>query len=462
MKNILNNKIKSLTIGLMICSAVSCEKFIDTDLPYNQIGTAEVFSDVSSANAALAGLYAELWSSSMISGDITGSAAILGAYTDDLTCYAPYIQNGLVDLYNNVQIPSNTIVYNLWSKAYKHIYYANAIIKGVSESNTISQANKDRLIGEATVLRCLLYYNLSLIFDDIPYTDTTDYLYNSQLTKLPKAQLMVTLEDDLKSVMNTLSDPYANQERIYVNRKVAELLLGKVLLVNEKWNEAENVFSQILQSPLYVWENDLSKVFNKTGKHIIWQLKPANSTDATKEFLLYNFTTSVPTTFALSEALVQSFETGDLRKQTWILPTVINQKTYYRPMKYRNPVNSNSTENSVVFRIEEVYLLHAESLTNQNRVQEAKVSVDKLRQRAGLAPLPAGLSKESMLLRIAEEFRHEFFAEMGHRFYDLKRMKKLDLIAASKPSWKSFHGAFPIPEKELVINPNLNPQNPGY
>jgi len=462
MKNIITNRIKCLTTALMILSAVSCEKFIDTDLPYNQIGTTEVFSDVSSANAALAGLYAELWSSSMISGDVTGSAAILGAYTDDLDCYAPYIQNGLIDLYNNVQIPSNTIVYNLWSKAYKHIYYANAIIKGVRESTSISQPNKDRLIGEATVLRCLLYYNLSMIFNDIPYTDTTDYLYNSRLTKQSKAQLMVTMENDLRSVLDGIGDPYVNQERIYINRKVAELLLGKVLLVTEKWSEAETVFSRILQSPLYGWENDLNKVFNKTGKHILWQLKPANSTDATKEFLLFNFTTSLPTTFALSEALVQSFEAGDLRKQTWILSTVINQKTYYRPMKYRNPVNSNTTEHSVVFRIEEVYLLYAESLTNQNRVQEAKALVDKLRQRAGLAPLPAGLSKESMLLKIMEEFRHEFFAEMGHRFYDLKRMKRLDLIAASKPSWKSFHSALPIPEKELVINPNLNPQNPGY
>lgn len=462
MKNIITNRIKCLTVSCMILISISCEKFIDTDLPYNQIGTHEVFSDVSSANAALAGLYAELWSSSMISGDITGSAAILGTYTDDLNCYAPYIQNGLVDLYNNVQIPSNTIVYNVWSKAYKHIYYANSIIKGVRESTSISQSNKDRLIGEATVLRSLLYYNLSQIFDEIPYTDTTDYIYNSQLKKISKIQLMAQLENDLTSVLNGLSDQYANQERIYVNRKVAELLLGKVLLVSEKWNEAENLFSPIVQSPLYVWEADLTKVFHKTGKHILWQLKPANSTDATKEYLLYNFTTSLPTTFALSDVLVNSFETGDLRKQSWILPTVINGKTYFRPMKYRNPVNSNTTENSVVFRIEEVYLLYAESLTQQNKITDAKPLVDKLRQRAGLAPLPVGLSKENMINRIADEFRHEFFAEMGHRFFDLKRLKKTDIIALSKPSWKSFHTAFPIPEKELTINPNLNPQNQGY
>lgn len=462
MKNYIIHTVKCFSASLILLGSLSCEKFIDTELPSNQIGTTEVFSDVSSANAALAGLYAELWNSSMLSGDISGSAAILGTYTDDLICYAPYLQNGLVDLYNNAQIPSNTIVYNLWSRAYKHIYYANAIIEGVTKSASISQPNKDRIIGEAKVIRSLLYYNLSQIYDDIPYTDTTDYIYNSQLKKTSKAELLSKLEADLKNVVPSMNDTYANQERIYINRKVAELLLAKVLITNEKYSEAEVLLAQIIQSPLYIWENDLTKVFIKTGKHIVWQLKPANATDATKEYLLFNFTTSLPTSFSLTDALVNSFEQGDLRKQVWILSNVINQKTYFRPMKYKNPTNANATENSVVFRIEEAYLLYAESLANQNKIAEAKITVDKLRQRAGLAILPSNLSKEMMLDKIADEFRHEFFAEMGHRFLDLKRLKKMDKIKLSKPSWKTFNQAFPIPEKELIVNPNLKPQNSGY
>lgn len=450
-----------LSIFILLSSA-SCEKFIDTEIPSNQIGTNEVFSDVSSANAALAGLYAELWNSSMLSGDISGSAAILGTYADDLTCYSAFIQNGLVDIYNNVQIPSNSIVYNLWSRAYKHIYYANSIIDGVNKSNLISQANKERLIAEATVIRSLLYYNLSQIFDEIPYTQTTDYIYNSQLKKIPTDQLMIYLENDLKVAINLLKDDYANQERIYINKKVGELLLAKVYLTEEKSDKAEILLSQIIQSSLYTWEPDLSKVFTKTGKHILWQLKPANSTDATKEYLLFNFTTSIPTSFALADGLVNSFEQGDLRKQSWILQTIINQKMYFRPMKYKNPANSNATENSVIFRIEEAYLLYAESLANQNKILDAKTSVDKLRQRAGLSLLPTGLSKSDMLDKIIDESRHEFFAEMGHRFFDLKRLKKTDILFVSKPSWKTFHSAFPIPEKELTINPNLSPQNNGY
>ena len=457
-------KIKILVAYCALFCLVSCEKIIDTEVPYNQIGTAEVFSDVTSANAALSGLYAELWSSSMFSGDISGSSAILGTYTDDLNCYANYIQNGLVDLYNNVHISSNTIIYNLWSRSYKHIYYANAIIKGVEASETLSAEHKDRLIGEALAIRSLLYYHLQQIFEEIPYTSVTDYGHNTQLRKHSKRELLVQLRDDLKRAIPMLKDQYNNQERIFVNRKVAEMLLAKVYMQENDWSAAEQLLQEIIQSPLYAFETDLSKVFLKTGRHILWQLKPANATDATKEYLLFNFTVSLPTSFSLSDVLVNSFETGDLRKQSWILPTVVNQKTYYRPLKYKNPANSNPNEYSVVFRLEEIYLLYAEVLGHQGqgRVEEAKIWLDKIRNRAGLDPLPFGMAPVQLFQSIEREWRHEYFAEMGHRFLTLKRLDRLEDVSLSKPNWKTFHRSFPIPEREISINPNLNPQNTGY
>jgi len=461
MQKLINGILKPIYL-LIIVSLISCKDLIETDLPYNQIGKNEVFTDVSSANAALSGLYAELWNSSVISGDISGSGAILGTYTDDLTCYAPYIQNGLLDIYNNIQIPSNTIIYSYWSRAYKHIYYANSIIEGVSQSQSISQSDKQRLIGETVAIRSLLYYYLTEVFDEIPYTDSTSFEQNSTIKKISKEELYLRLEQDIKSIISGLNDNYNNLERIYINRNVAQLILAKIFMQQQKWQEAETILQQIINSPLYIFENDITKVFLKTGKHILWQLKPANSTDATKEYLLYNFSNSVPTSFALSNVLVNSFESGDLRKQNWIIPVVVNQNTYYRPMKYKNPINSNTTENSIVFRLEEVYLLYAESLTRQNKVNEAKILVDKIRQRAGLNNLAPGISQAEMLSSIEKEFRHEFFAEMGQRFFTLKRLNMLNKISLSKPNWQPFHQAFPLPEIEIIINPNLNPQNQGY
>jgi len=38
----------------------------------------------------------------------------------------------------------------------------------------------------------------------------------------------------------------------------------------------------------------------------------------------------------------------------------------------------------------------------------------------------------------------------------------LDILSASKKGWEASDELFPIPENELLINPNLAPQNPGY
>ncbi|MFC3158069.1 RagB/SusD family nutrient uptake outer membrane protein [Chryseobacterium arachidis] len=124
--------------------------------------------------------------------------------------------------------------------------------------------------------------------------------------------------------------------------------------------------------------------------------------------------------------------------------------------------SANTLEYSVVFRLEEVYLLLAESLTQQNNIADAVPFVNKIRQRAGLPVLNAGITKDVLLTEILNENRREFFTEMGHRFLDLKRNEQLNQLASAKPNWKEFHKLWPIPQKELLLNSKLNPQNTGY
>jgi hypothetical protein len=61
------------------------------------------------------------------------------------------------------------------------------------------------------------------------------------------------------------------------------------------------------------------------------------------------------------------------------------------------------------------------------------------------------------------ERRLELFTEFGHRFFDLKRTGRLEQeLSIVKPQWKKINQLLPLPESELVLNPNLNPQNDGY
>ncbi|REC60146.1 RagB/SusD family nutrient uptake outer membrane protein [Chryseobacterium pennae] len=462
MKTYINTITYILFLILLQYFFVSCEKMIDVDLPQNQIPSEQVFEDVQTADAALAALYSGLWDNSPLAGDQTGK--LLGTYTDDLSYYATTSTNGILDLYQNNHTDSNAAVYAYWASAYQKIYMANAVIEGIEQSVSLSTADRNRLKGEALLIRTMLFFYLQQIYGDIPMPTTTDYNINKVLPKTSSNEALTKIEADLNIVINLISDYYHNPERIFPNKKVAELMLAKVYMAQNtpaKWVEAEILLKNIIQSPLYTFQNDVTKVFTKTGTHILWQLKPKNPGDAVKEASIYYFTGAAPSSFALSQDLVNAFPAGDLRKQSWMTPITVGGNIWYRAEKYKNRSN-NTTEYSVVFRLEEVYLLLAEALAQQDKLTEALPYLNKTKQRAGLVAITNPVSKENLLSEILSENRKEFFTEFGHRFFDLKRLNKLQTLQATKPNWKEFHRIFPIPQKEILLNANLNPQNAGY
>lgn len=445
---------------LAVCTVAmhSCEKILEVETPQNQIDKELVFEDIQTANAALAGLYAAIRDNSSVAGDQAGP--VLGTYTDDLDNYVVSTANGIIDIYRNQQIESNSIIYSFWSANYRQIYNANAILEGVESSKALSQSDKNRIKGESLFLRALMFFHLQQIFGDIAYPVTTNYQINQHIERTPSAEVLQRLYLDLRESADLLMDNYTNSERIFVNKKTAEMLLAKVLMEQGKWSEAETLLKGIVQHSQYVWETDLSKVFLKSGKHILWQLKPSQAGNPTMEANIYFFGNTAPTNYALSQNLYTSFDSNDQRRQKWISSTVIGNKTWYKADKYKLRVN-NTTEYSIVFRLEEVYLLLAECLAKQNKIQEALPWVNAVRTRAGISAIPSS-SQNNVLDVILAENRKEFFTEMGKRFFDLKRAGKLNELLAVKPNWKTFHILWPVPQQELLLNPSLHPQNPGY
>ncbi|MEA5046864.1 MAG: RagB/SusD family nutrient uptake outer membrane protein [Petrimonas sp.] len=443
-------------IGALLLTA--CEDLIDVGYPSNQLGTPQVFEDVQTADAALANVYALVRDRSVLTGG-SGIGSCGGSYADELDCYYND-QNGHMDIYQNQLQETNTYISTIWRDSYQQIYYANAVIYGVEQSATLSGDDRNRIKGEALLLRSLLYFYLQQLFGDIPYTASLDYEYNRTIGKTKAAILLEQLETDVTEATVLLEDDYRDAERIYPNRKAAQLLLARIYLTREEWLLAEQTAKKIIQSPLYHYEADIHEVFHKSGKHILWQLKPQNSGDATSEVTLYYFDNSAPHNYALTQHLVDAFPDDDLRKQAWIAEITVNGQSWYRPDKYKNRSN-NTNEYSIMFRLEEVYFIMAEALARQNKVDEALPYLNASRERAGLVPFTS-LPAEEFHKELRVEKRREFFAEFAHRFLDLKRWGELDELSALKPNWEEYKHVWPLPQSELLMNPNLYPQNTGY
>ncbi len=444
---------------VLLQTMIGCDHLLDVDPPANQIGSVQVFESVQTANAALAGLYSGLWENSPLSGDQTGR--LLSLYTDDLDFYSLTSNNGIPELYQNIAADTNPAINSYWSNAYQKIYISNAIIEGASQSSSLNENEKSRIIAEAKLIRSILYLYLQQLFGDLPYVTTTAYTTNQSLGKTPSTELLQLLSTDLTYCITTMKDEYRNAERIFPNRKVAQLTLAKVYALQHKWQEGEALLRTIVQSPQYQFQTDVAKVFDKSGMHILWQLKPKTAGLATKEAGTYYFTNSAPTSAALSPSLVDSFLPTDKRKQLWIAAVPFNNKIWYRASKYKN-ISNNVSEYSIVYRLEEVYLMLAECLAQQGKVEQALPYINALKSRSMIPLLPETITGEELLSELLLEYRREFFTETGHRFFDLKRFQKLQDLVLIKSNWKEFHRLWPLPLKELLLNPNLSPQNNGY
>ncbi len=134
-----------------------------------------------------------------------------------------------------------------------------------------------------------------------------------------------------------------------------------------------------------------------------------------------------------------------------------------------------SGKNYLFIRYADLLLLYAECLNELDRTPEACVVVNEVRKRAFGSNYAgkawSGFTKEQFREEIMNERMRELCFE-GWRRMDLIRTGKfVELIKARNPWAKEkntisdFHVRWPIPEKELLTNPFMNPetdQNAGY
>lgn len=455
-----NFKIVLLSIMLLL-NLISCDSFVDVETPNSQLTGVTVFEDRTTANAALIAIYAKLRDSGMLAGNANGSGVCLGLYADELTYYGATDDNTSF-IFNNTMLATTSIASQLWNESYQQIYSANAVIYGCENSTGLSTADKNQFIGEALFVRALVHSYLVNLYGDVPYITTTDYEVNRLVTRMPTAQVHTNIIADLQQAIALLPEAYFAPERVRPNRSTASALLARVYLYNGNWAEASNAASAVLNNAEYVWETDIDKIFLKDCTATIWQFSPNLFGNNADEGSVFVFQTGPPPFVGLREELYNSFANDDLRKSHWIASVMDGTNTWYHANKYKQNTNTGtSVEYSIVFRLAEQYLIRAEARARQGELTNAKQDLDMVRNLAGLPNTTANTEAE-IIEAVQQERRFELFTEYGHRFFDLKRNGTLNtVLPVVKLGWNSTDVHWPIPETELLANPNLT-QNPGY
>lgn len=510
-----------VTILALAILPISCsEDFLD-QVNTNTVSTGTFWANESDVALAINGMYHPL-TNTFFWGRIIHTGAHLRS---DIFNVRPFGPNTAMSTFQG-QAGAARWSTEIWQEPFKAIFRANAILENTNADNVPDAATRNSFIGQAQFIRGMAYFYQVVNYGNVPLitkvAETNDEFFPSQA---PVEQVWAQIEQDFADAASNLPTSWSDGDIGRPTSSSAQAFLGKSLLYQGKWGEAESAFRQVINSGTYsllpadrylenfteanenneesvyeiqfvgqsafAWGVDIPGTGNMGNFHLDYS-PPAKSFDQSHYInswvrelfeangetvrrdatLAYDYPGStgyggLPFTEDFTAELDLAAAEG--------MDPVFSRKYAGMDIGTRDQVDGLGTNvgtNWRLIRYADVLLMMAEALNEQGRTEDAEGFLNQVRERALVAP-KTGLSQAEMTQAIIDERVLELSGE-SHRFYDLVRWGLADDYLGAN----SLHGDHPkslsggvfqsgkheliwIPVSELQANSNLV-QNPGY
>jgi hypothetical protein len=407
------------------------------------------------------------------------------------------------------------MVTDFYSSSYNKIAVFNYFLDNIGRVDA-SKADINEWRSEVLFLRSFFYFYLTEFYGDVPMILNSYTVSDPLIRKTSRDSVVQQIENDLDTAIVYLPDQAYTDG--HVIKAAAQFLQARILLYNQKFQDAASLCKTVIQSGHFNLYNNYYNMFIDPGQgtdntEIMFSVRYLSPNFINNSALMYGWWMDV----LPLQNLVDEYEMKDglpistspiydpshpyNNRDPRLTATIMVPGSYYgfpdqsqsdwsdriqyitAPLKYnlRKFVDSTITtvmwdkcDNDVVLmRYADVLLSYAEA---QNEAVGADASVynavNQVRARVGMPVLPAGLSQSDMRTRIQHERRVEFAFE-GQRWLDLKRWnlasQKLNAVgtdqAPVKYVYQSNNNLWPFPQSEVdyytAHGSNLG-QNPGY
>jgi len=448
---------------LVLLIFVSCSKEFTELAPISERNADNFYKTASDMEVAVNAIYGTLKSN----GAFNQSYWILQELRSDNTFWDG---TGLAeevtvfDRFNDIS--TSNITEDAWESSYLGISRANIVLNRI-ENIDMDASLKSRLKGEALFLRSFYYYNLAVLFGNIPLiiNETTSVAEGNEHRQVTAAEVYNQIVTDLIDAEAGLPAK-ASATNGRATKGAAATLLAKVYLTKGEASNAETALRRVLTYG-YTLVNDYSLLWgveNEYNSESIFEVDfqgglSNQGNQFTNQFhgILSQAVTSGHRNIP-EQDLIDAYETGDLRFAASIDGVVNGVNTGYT-IKFgtTNSYNDDDAPNNwPVFRYADVLLMLAEAIGESD---EAYGFINQVRNRAGLAPIDA-TTPGTFVDKLLHERRVELAFE-NHRWPDLLRMNKAESVMTAQG--KNINGKFlyAIPQREIDLNSNFF-QNSGY
>ena len=349
-----------------------------------------------------------------------------------------------IDVINSTLSPLNSAIVNGWNGYYSALYQVNNLLAVTAKFPDSEISVRAR--GEAHYFRAYIYFCLVSRWGGVPL------LRENTLDKLPRspaADVWALIEEDLDAATGFLNGLTADSY-YYVSPFAVTALKARVKLYMGKKGEAKELAESLIENPRYALD-DFSKIFRgKANTEVIFAFscltEDGSSIKISNQFYSYNHPNKGSYNYRPAGDVMTMYADNDLRKDISI--TTLDNLNFIN--KY--PSGQTGSDPVVISRLAEMYLISAEAQGLNGGLDR----LNELREKRGLEKVSPANEAE-FLDAVLQERRLEFLAE-GFRWYDLVRTGK----ATQTLGTKDYQCLMPLPSRELLYNPNLKPNNPGY
>ena len=473
------NTYKSIAVLLCAFLFSACSDWLDVE-PDTSVDESKLFSTEQGFKDAVAGVYADMASSSLYGQTMTfGFMDILAQQYDYETINSMYSRFYRVADYDYEYSSNKSQIASIWRNMYNAVAEINNILRWADKNGGVMTEHTRHLIkGQCYLLRAYLHFDLLRMFaPDVklsPNEKAIPYVVTFGVTPTERETVqgvIAKVKEDIETAKAELQGedpifdvvPYQIADKLleadrYIavaNYFAADALLARVLLDEGKYSEAEAAAQRVIASGKFqlvdseksinVSADSLDLLFNDEQ---IFALRNQSIFDYSEDIHLGKTTetsssgASLPLTTDIGG--IYDGINDDIRLANWVQSSTDYMVKYCRKIAKFYP-------KQVLIKLSEMYLIVAEAQMRTGS-GDALETLNTLRRsrilNASLAD--KGEISESVLIG---EMRREFLGE-GQMFFQYKRLNTNILNVLNEVPASNEVFVLPLPEGEIEYGKN--------
>ncbi len=442
MRNTLK-KLSTYLFGVLLIVSTSCNYLLSEVGPVDALNNDAALLGTNELEAALIGAYDGIQSFNLWGGSFQINGNLLAG---------TLVSSGRGNLvFEDLQLLNQSLSSNngraggMWQSGYDAINRVNNVLADVENAD---EANRDRIRGEALFLRGIIHFEMNRWF-----ANPTTGLGIPYITEPGRSTDVFPSRDNAADVYNMAIADVVAAEGLLANagandRARATVWAARAYLARMHFHignnaQARDFANNVIENGGFSLNPGVADAFspNEDAETIFYLGSVQQDISSGGLNNRFNFNDGGGGVFRPSDEFV-AFITADANDARGNFVVEDNGTPFF--LKWDHMNFTPQLMNVPIIRLPELLLIRAE-------VDGSAADLNAVRNRAGLANVSNATVDEVTLERQRE------LAMEGDLIHNLRRLQR----NIGSFAWDANNLVFPIPEREVIVNPNLA-QNPGY